>query len=146
MKKFNVLVVDDHQMMRAGLERLIEGFEGCTVVAEAANGVEAIKMSKRHTPDIVVMDIAMPDMNGLLATEQNHFISAANQGVGFVHLFRRRIRYTGAEIGRQWVSLKRRSASGVGNCIYQYCQRADLPQPKCLPDHCKTSFVRKRKQ
>jgi len=70
MNKISVLLVDDHQMMRAGLKGLIEGFECYEVVAEAANGIEAIKMAKLHNPQTVVMDIAMPDMNGLLATEQ----------------------------------------------------------------------------
>lgn len=70
MNPINVMIVDDHQMMRAGLERLIEGFEKYSVVAEASNGVDAVRLSKKYKPDIIVMDIAMPDMNGLLATEQ----------------------------------------------------------------------------
>ena len=74
MNQTNVLLVDDHQMMRAGLKHLIEGFEGYKIIAEAANGIDAIKLAKKHSPQVIVMDIAMPDMNGLLATE--HIIKA----------------------------------------------------------------------
>lgn len=66
----SVLIVDDHQMMRAGLAKLIEGFSGYKLVAEASDGIEAIKECKKSAPDIVVMDIAMPNINGLLACEQ----------------------------------------------------------------------------
>lgn len=65
-----VLIADDHQMMRAGLAKLIEGFSGYKLIAEASDGLEAIKECKKNAPDIIVMDIAMPNINGLLACEQ----------------------------------------------------------------------------
>lgn len=66
----SVLIADDHQMMRAGLAKLIEGFSGYKLIAEASDGLEAIRECKKHAPDIIVMDIAMPNINGLLACEQ----------------------------------------------------------------------------
>lgn len=65
-----VLIADDHQMMRAGLKKLIEEFSGYKLIAEASDGLEAIKECKKNAPDIIVMDIAMPNINGLLACEQ----------------------------------------------------------------------------
>lgn len=65
-----MLIADDHQMMRAGLKKLIEEFSGYKLIAEASDGLEAIKECKKNAPDIIVMDIAMPNINGLLACEQ----------------------------------------------------------------------------
>jgi DNA-binding NarL/FixJ family response regulator len=63
-----VLLVDDHALVRAGLRALLRDLPGIDVVAEAGEGREALKLVKRHRPDVVVMDIAMPELNGLDAT------------------------------------------------------------------------------
>jgi DNA-binding NarL/FixJ family response regulator len=65
-----VLLVDDHTLVRAGLKTLIETIEGVTVVGEASNGREALRLATSLKPDIVFMDIAMPEFNGLEATER----------------------------------------------------------------------------
>jgi DNA-binding NarL/FixJ family response regulator len=65
-----ILLVDDHAMVRAGIRALIEGIEGAQIVAEAANGREAVALAKAHTPDVVVMDISMTELNGIEATEE----------------------------------------------------------------------------
>lgn len=62
-----VLVADDHALFRDGLRSLLEA-HGVTVVAEARNGQEAVELARKHQPDIVLMDISMPVMNGLAAT------------------------------------------------------------------------------
>jgi len=63
-----VLLVDDHQMMRDGLRAVIEKEPELKVVGEADNGRAAVELARNLSPDVVVMDIAMPDMNGILAT------------------------------------------------------------------------------
>ncbi|NLH11695.1 MAG: response regulator transcription factor, partial [Holophagae bacterium] len=63
-----VVIADDHTMFRAGLRALLAVEDDIEVVGEAANGAEAIARAKELTPDIVVMDILMPVMNGLEAT------------------------------------------------------------------------------
>jgi len=60
--------VDDHVLIRAGLAALIAAAPGLTVVGEASNGREAIALSEEHHPDVVLMDIRMPDMDGVAAT------------------------------------------------------------------------------
>lgn len=65
-----VLLADDHAILRAGLKALLEAESDIEVVGEAANGVQAIQQVARLKPDVVVMDITMPDMNGLEATRQ----------------------------------------------------------------------------
>ncbi|PZS28452.1 MAG: DNA-binding response regulator [Pseudonocardiales bacterium] len=63
-----VLLVDDHQLVRAGLASLIEGAEDLEVVGTAADGVEAIEVAGRTSPEVVLMDLSMPNMDGVAAT------------------------------------------------------------------------------
>lgn len=65
-----VLVADDHKVVREGLRTLIEKQPGMEVIAEAENGRMALKLIKKLSPDIALMDIAMPDLNGIEATRQ----------------------------------------------------------------------------
>ncbi len=60
-----ILSVDDHLLLREGIASVLEGESDMTLVGEAANGLEAIQLFKRHRPDVVLMDLRMPDMNGL---------------------------------------------------------------------------------
>jgi DNA-binding NarL/FixJ family response regulator len=64
-----ILLADDHKIIRVGLHALISGEEDMKVVAEAENGRDAVELVKQHAPDIVVMDINMPDLNGIDATK-----------------------------------------------------------------------------
>jgi DNA-binding NarL/FixJ family response regulator len=70
MKKIAVLLVDDHAVVRQGLRALIEAEGDMIVVAEAENGRQAVAQTKKRLPDVAVMDVAMPGMNGLEATRQ----------------------------------------------------------------------------
>ncbi len=60
-----ILVVDDHPVVRAGVETLVAGQADMTIVAQATNGREAIQQFRSHHPDVTLMDIQMPEMNGL---------------------------------------------------------------------------------
>lgn len=63
-----VLLADNHTLVRAGLRALLQNIEGIQVVAEAGDGREALRLIAAHQPDVVLMDVAMPEMNGLEAT------------------------------------------------------------------------------
>jgi DNA-binding NarL/FixJ family response regulator len=65
-----VLVVDDHRVVRAGLEALIEEQADIELVSSAAGGAEAIELAKRTRPDVIIMDISMPDVDGVEATRR----------------------------------------------------------------------------
>ncbi|AHB13369.1 MULTISPECIES: response regulator transcription factor [Dehalococcoides] len=65
-----VLLADDHVIVREGTRELIQRESGMMVVGEASDGVEAVEMSMKVHPDVVVMDIAMPRLNGIEATKQ----------------------------------------------------------------------------
>jgi DNA-binding NarL/FixJ family response regulator len=66
--KTRVLIVDDHKIFREGLISMLEKKPDIEVIGEAENGVEAIRLFRELLPDIVIMDIIMPDMNGVEAT------------------------------------------------------------------------------
>src|ERR1700733_6526096 len=68
--KITVLLVDDHSLVRRGFRRMLEDEADMEVVGEAGDGEESIKLAKRLHPQVVVMDFALPGMNGLDATRQ----------------------------------------------------------------------------
>jgi DNA-binding NarL/FixJ family response regulator len=65
-----ILIVDDHKILREGLRSLIEKNQAMEVIAEAEDGRAAVQLARKLQPDIVVMDISMPGMNGIEATRQ----------------------------------------------------------------------------
>ena len=65
-----IVLADDHQIVRDGLRTLLEQESGMEVVAEAEDGHTAVALAREQRPDVVVMDIAMPDLNGIEATRQ----------------------------------------------------------------------------
>ena len=67
--KIKILIVDDHPVVRKGLLSCLAAKENLKIVGEAANGTEAIRLVKELAPDIVLMDISMPEMDGLAVTE-----------------------------------------------------------------------------
>jgi DNA-binding NarL/FixJ family response regulator len=69
-KKITVLLVDDHSLVRRGFRRMLEDESDMEVVGEAGSGEDSIKMAKELRPQVVVMDCALPGMNGLQATRQ----------------------------------------------------------------------------
>jgi DNA-binding NarL/FixJ family response regulator len=76
-----VLIADDHPIFRDGLATLLEPHPGIEVVARAADGAEAVALAAEHRPDVIVMDIQMPHVNGIEATRQ---VLAAQPSVGIL--------------------------------------------------------------
>ena len=70
MKHIRILLADDHTVVRKGLRLLLESQPEFQVIADAANGREAVAMAEEHKPDVVVMDVAMPTLNGIEAARQ----------------------------------------------------------------------------
>jgi two-component system response regulator NreC len=68
--KLRLVLADDHNMMRSGLRLLLEREAGFSVVGEASDGREAIEITDAQTPDVVVMDVAMPNLNGIEAARR----------------------------------------------------------------------------
>jgi DNA-binding NarL/FixJ family response regulator len=70
VNRLRVVIADDQPMMRAGFKAVLEATGNIEVVAEAANGAEAVAAARRHVPDVVLMDIRMPGMDGIEATRR----------------------------------------------------------------------------
>jgi DNA-binding NarL/FixJ family response regulator len=78
-----VILADDHAMLRAGIRSFLEQQEGMEIVAEADDGREAIELASKHAPDILLIDVAMPVLNGLEATRRIH---AIDRKIGIIAL------------------------------------------------------------
>ena len=70
MPPITILIADDHTLMRQGLRQLCEGLGGFTVLAEAENGAQAVELTRTAQPDVILMDIVMPDIDGVEAIRQ----------------------------------------------------------------------------
>ncbi len=70
LEKIRLLLVDDHTLVRQGIRSLLETQDDIEVVAEASGGHEAIAKAVELRPDVILMDLAMPDLNGMEATRQ----------------------------------------------------------------------------
>jgi DNA-binding NarL/FixJ family response regulator len=86
MEMISVLIADDHTLFRHGVRKMLESEEDMLVVGEAANGREAILMVRECMPDVVLMDIQMPEVDGLEATRAIHR-EAPNLGIVFITMY-----------------------------------------------------------
>jgi len=78
-ESINVMIVDDHEMVRRGASGYLAAQPDITVVAEAESGEDAIRLAREHVPDVVLMDLVMPDMDGVEATRKVKDISPRTQ-------------------------------------------------------------------
>jgi DNA-binding NarL/FixJ family response regulator len=97
-----VVIADDHPVFRDGLARLIGELEGIDVVAVAANGLEVVELADRLAPDVVIMDLRMPELDGIEATRR---ITTAHPSIGVVVL-------TMFEEDELWLAAVRAGARG----------------------------------
>ena len=70
MKTIRILLGDDHTVVRKGLRMLLESQPGFEVIADACDGRETVALAEQHLPDVVVLDVAMPILNGIEAARQ----------------------------------------------------------------------------
>lgn len=70
MSKIRIVLADDHSVVRQGFRRILDAQPDMEIVGEASNGKEALESAARLTPDVVVMDVAMPELNGIEATRR----------------------------------------------------------------------------
>ena len=68
--KTRILIADDHQIVRQGLRALLQRERELQVIGETADGIDTVKFAKRYLPDIIIMDVTMPNLNGIEATRQ----------------------------------------------------------------------------
>src|SRR5664279_3516381 len=83
LQKINVLVVDDHPIMREGLRKLLQEEPDIIVVAEAGTGQQALDIAREMQPDVVLLDINLPNLNGIQVTSK---LKAERSGIAVVLL------------------------------------------------------------
>ncbi len=66
----NVVIIDDHPVVRAGMRMVLDAADGIAVVAEGANGDDALRLVAQHRPDVLVLDVSLPDLNGVEVTRR----------------------------------------------------------------------------
>ena len=77
-----ILIVDDHQILRQGLRSLLEKIPGLEVLAEAEDGRTAVRLAQTLAPQLVIMDVGLPDLNGIEATRQVLMVSPQTRVIG----------------------------------------------------------------
>ena len=92
MEKIRILMADDHPVVRAGIRGMLETQPDFEVIAEAEDGQEAVASARKLKPDVILMDLRMPKMEGVEAIEKIKEKSARNPYSGINHL-RHRCRY-----------------------------------------------------
>jgi len=136
MNRITVLLADDHQMMREGLRMVLELQKDMQIVGEAEDGRQAVALVKQLRPAVVLMDIAMPLLNGLEATRQIRknfpdtkvLILSAHSHAAFVKQV--------AELGAAGFLLKQTSAAVVARAIREVQKGNTFFSPslaRCLP-------------
>lgn len=86
MRQAQILIADDHELVRVGLRRLVEGHPGWQVCGEAGDGQETVEKAGMLKPDVVIMDISMPHLNGIEATRRiRHELPGAEVCILTVH-------------------------------------------------------------
>lgn len=76
-----VLLADDHSIVRRGMRSLLESDSAIEVVAEAADGLEALRMCEEHNPDVVILDVAMPKLNGIEVAARSQKLDPAPRAI-----------------------------------------------------------------
>ena len=116
-KKTRVLVADDHTIVRQGLRAILESEPDIEVIGEAADGYEAVKKAAALSPDVVVMDVSMPRLNGLEATSRIVRESTKTQVVALTMLSSEEYVYSCLKAGAKGYLLKESASSDLVQAI-----------------------------
>jgi len=128
-----ILIADDHALFREGVRAVLSGYEDLEVVGEAADGQEAIEQARRLTPDVLVMDIAMPGLGGLEATIEVKKVLPTVKVLILTQYDNREYVYRFLKAGVSGYVLKRAAASDLVAAIRAVHRQATFLHPDVVP-------------
>ena len=146
MKKFEVVLVDDHPLIRDGLCKVINAQSDMLVVGEAENGAQALRIIRKLKPCVVVLDIALPDFNGLeIAAQIRQFSTSINQPINVVILsmfLKESLVYQAFQSGAKGYIVKTASSLEIVHAIRHICQGRYYLSPEVstniIPEYLKS--------
>lgn len=130
MKNLSILIVDDHEVVRRGVHALLATQAGWEVVGEAANGVEAVRQVSQLNPDIVIMDLTMPEMSGLDATRLIKETAPQTKVLIFTMHDSEQMLQTAIEAGAQGYVLKSDAGNSLVAAIKAVSQHETFVSPQ----------------
>jgi NarL family two-component system response regulator LiaR len=116
-EKITVLLVDDHAVVRQGLRTFLDTQDGIQVVGEAENGLQAVELTLQTAPDVVLMDLIMPDMDGVEATRQVKTASPRTQIIIFTSYYKDEHIFPAIRAGALSYILKDANPAEVANAV-----------------------------
>ncbi|MFQ6117238.1 MAG: response regulator [Candidatus Bipolaricaulia bacterium] len=119
-----ILLADDHQLVRQGIGALLEGDPELEIVGEAQDGLEAVQLVERLRPDVAILDIAMPILGGLEATEKIHGVSPKTRVLLLSMFADEEYILKAARAGAAGYLLKEGLAEELGEAIQLVCKRS----------------------
>jgi len=142
MKKTQVLIVDDHRVVRRGLAMAFRVFNDLELVGEAANGAEAVELCGQLSPDVVLMDLIMPDMDGVSASRLIRCVYPAIQVVVMTASKEDTMIVDALKAGAASYVLKSASIDQIAAAIRAVAHHNEIiSNRKCQePDHAKNSY------
>lgn len=131
-KLARIVIVDDHEVARAGLRSLLSGERGLTVIGEAANGRDALALCRRLRPDLVLMDVRMPDIDGLTVTRLVKQESSSTSVILFTMYENADYLLEALKAGAAGYLLKGATKREILNAIYQVISGESLLHPELV--------------
>jgi NarL family two-component system response regulator LiaR len=125
-----VLLVDDHEMVRSGLAVFLEGFDDLELIGEANNGAEAIRLCQELKPNVVLMDLLMPEMDGIEATRSIRELGAGAQVIALTSYKDEELVEAALDAGAIGFLYKNASVDELANAI----RLANMGKPSLAPE------------
>lgn len=130
----SVVLVDDHSIVRSGLKRMLEESSDIRVTGEAGNGRDAVELVKKGKPDVVVMDISMPEMNGIEATRRMAGASRKTKVILFSMHVERDFVQAALEAGASGFVTKSEVPTEVARAVRAVCKGGTFLSPSIAGD------------
>lgn len=129
MNKIRMIIVDDHEMVRMGISSYLSTEEEFEILAEGTNGVEAVALAEQHQPDVILMDLLMPEMDGIEATRQIKKVSPNSKVIILTSFMDDKQVFPAIEAGAFSYLLKTSRANEIADAIRLAAQGESTLEP-----------------